>query len=415
MTTKTKSPYLRDRETGAIGSAVVQYRWGNDVLTPNPAYTVQSAPDRLGWMKSTTDIVTPDFRAWLARKGIINNPLWINEVEYTASDSGWSFEAPVTGNRYFGDCPSNWCIYAHGRPGIFVDHASTVESMIQSTATQAWAGVNNSDVQGLAALGELHQTLNLLGDPIRTISDFLWKRAWNDADWKAARGKVNKQKALLKLLSSLWLQYQYGWRPILMDIEAILKELNDQTFNIRRTSRAQASKTITSNRSYTGSFGGVSVDFTEEQQTVVSVRSGILYEAAISPARQFGLHWTNLPSALWELTPWSFVADWFVNVGDYLQAIVPSGANILAEFATTDVKTTVTRKSGAAKVTSGSPWVTKRSPNGQDRAIYTSKIRRNALPPPSLVATTSIVDSLRAGNRGLNAYMLFVQQFIKGH
>lgn len=412
--TTPKMPYQRTRETGAIGPTVVQYRWGNDVQSPNPAYTAMSAPNRLGWMRSMTDIVTPDFRAWLARKGIVNNPMWFLEVEYTGSDSGWSFEAPVPGNRYFGDCPSNWCIYAYGRPEPWVSPDSTVDNLVRTTATQAWAGVNVGEFQGLAALGELHQTLNMLGDPIRTISDFLWQRAWGDADWKAARGKKAKQKALANLLSSLWLQYQYAFRPVLLDIEAIVTELQDQSFSLRRTSRASAQKTIVATRSYTSAFGGVSVDFTEEQRTVVSVRSGILYEASIDPSRQFGLHWTNLPSALWELTPWSFVADWFINVGDFLQAVVPKNAAILAEFSSIEVKTTVERKSGAARVSSGAPWVTKRSPNGMDRTVRTSRTRRNVLPSPSITPSLSFADSLAQGNRGLNAYMLFLQQFIKG-
>ena len=413
--TTPKMPSVRDRVSGSVGPAVVQYRWGNDVQSPNPAYTIMSAPNRLGWRKDMTDIVTPDFRAWQARGGVINNPMWSTEVEYTGSDKGWSFEAPVPGNRYFGDCPSNWCIYAYGRPEPWVSADSTVHNLVQTTATQAWANVNVGEFQGLAALGELHQTLNLLGDPIRTISDFLWQRVWADADWKAARGKKAKNKALAQLLSSLWLQYQYAFRPILMDIEAIAAELHDQTFSIRRTSRASAQKTITATRSYTSAYGGVSVDFTEEQRTVVSVRSGVLYEAAIDPHRQFGLHWTNLPSALWELTPWSFVADWFINVGDYLQAVVPKNAAILAEFSSIVVKTTVERKSGAARVSSGAPWVTKRSPNGMDRTVRTSKTRRNVLPSPSVTPALSFADSLAKGNRGLNAYMLFLQQFIKGH
>ena len=408
-------PRLRTRSTGALGPAITQSRWGNDKLSPNPSYTVVSNPESLGWKKTITDISTPDFRAWLARGGIVNNPVWIEERTFTGSDKGWAFEAQVPGNRYFGDSPSNWCIRAYGVPRPWVDVNPAIDQMVASTATQAWAGVNVGDVQGLAALGELHQTLNLLGDPVRTLQDFLWKKAWANADWKAARGAIAKRKALLSLLSSLWLQYQYAFRPAIMEIEGVLKELGTQTFNTRRTSRGSDSRVITASRAYTSGYGGIDVDFTETQVTELSVRSGVLYDAVVDPIKQFGLHWTNLPSALWELTPWSFVADWFTNVGDYLQAIAPKiGVNTLAEFHTVEVKTTIKRKSGAARVTSGNNWVTKRSPDGEDVAVYQSRTRRNFLPSPSLVLDTRLIDVMSRGNRGVNAYMLFVQQFIKG-
>jgi hypothetical protein len=36
-------------------------------------------------------------------------------------------------------------------------------------------------------------------------------------------------------------------------------------------------------------------------------------------AQRLGL--TNLPSVLWELVPWSFVVDWWVNVGGFIASL----------------------------------------------------------------------------------------------
>lgn len=407
------APSRRTRRSGSLGPSTTVYRWGNDVLDPNPPWTFVTKASRKGTMKTMTDIVTPNFAQWIARRGIVNNPMWLTLRECYGGDSGWAFEAPVPGNRYFGECTGDWCLTIYGPPAPSNLHDDTVEALAAQSATAAWAGVNVGEFQGLANLAQLNQTLNLLGDPIRTISGFLRQKAWADAAWKAARGKLAKQRALAQLLSSLWLQYQYAFRPVLIDIENIMSELQDQTFSLRRTSRDNKSSTITTTRSYTGTSWDISVDFTEKQVTTISVRSGILYQGTVDPLKQFGLHWTNLPSAAWEITPWSFVVDWFLNVGDYLQAIMPKvGVDILATWQTRDVTHVVERTCGSTSITSGSPWVTKRHLSGVDTAVFRDKVRTNVLQAPSITITPSLKTAMLTGNRGINAYMLFLQSFL---
>jgi hypothetical protein len=59
--------------------------------------------------------------------------------------------------------------------------------------------------------------------------------------------------------------------------------------------------------------------------------------------KALGLRGRDIPSLLWELTPWSFVVDWFANVGTWLQAVVPDPSisirgNWVTVIRTTEVK-----------------------------------------------------------------------------
>lgn len=403
----------RVREMNLLSPATTVWNWWNTSQNPIPAWQSGSMSKARGTYKQTADYVTPNFSKLRAEGRIINNPMWITEVNHVStSDSGWKFEAKSGNTTYYGECQSDWCQVAYGPPGNPALDTDLLSNMLASTATAAWAGVDVGEFQGLAALGELHSTLNMLGDPVRSLSQFLWQRAWADADWKAARGHKAKSRALASLLSSLWLQYQYAFRPMLLDIEAILNELQTQSFSPRRTSRANAVRKVHTSSTFVGRKGGIDVDLQEVVDREYVVRSGILYEGAVDPAKQFGFHWTALPSAAWELTPWSFVVDWFINVGDYLQAISPKvGVKVLAGWQTTEVKTKVTRYSGAARFNAAG-WTTVRSPNGVSVSEYRNFQRRNTIMQPQLVVEP-VLPALLKGNRGINAYMLFLQQFIK--
>lgn len=404
----------RTREINALGPSTTVWNWWNTKDTM-PPWTSASMGNTRGYFKETVDVVTPNFSKLQAEGRVINNPMWVTEVDHQQySDSGWKFQSQSGGTMYYGECQRDWCQVALGAPSNPGLDQSILDYLLASTATTAWAGVDVGEFQGLAALGELHSTLNMLGDPVRSLSTFLWQRAWANADWKAARGRAAKARALANLLSSLWLQYQYAFRPIIKDIEAILHELQTQTFSPRRTSRAKAEQSVSTQSSYVAHTGGgaIDIDIHEEVERKYSVRSGILYEGSVDPAKQFGFHWTALPSAAWELTPWSFVADWFINVGDYLQAISPKiGVHVLAGWQTIEVKTKVTRYSGAARLNVAG-WTTVRSPNGVSVSEYRNFQRRNVIMQPQLVVEP-VIPALLRGNRGINAYMLFLQQFIK--
>lgn len=404
----------RYREKGYLTPLTTTWNWWTASQNPLPTPSSTTAAGRGGWKATMLDHVTPRFGALQAEGGIVNSPMHQSEITLQCSDMGWKFEHLPNGQEgtWYGECTGNWTSVAYGPPPRPSDDLALISHLETLAATSAEADVQAPAVDSMVTLAELHQTLNMLGDPIRSLSDFLWSKALADADYNRARGRAAKSRALAQLIASLWLQYRYAFTPTLMEIENVIQELQTQGFSPRQTARSKQERWVESSRTWVGKRGGVNIDFVERTTSHYVTRATILYETRISPLQRFGITWQSMPAAVYELIPYSFVLDWFINVGDYIRAITPKlGVRRLVECMTTEVTHTVERKATAAYM-SDSAWKTTRQPNGLDKAIYRNKSRNPNLPSPGLTIEYDPLYSLR-GNRGVDAYLLFLQQFIR--
>lgn len=122
--------------------------------------------------------------------------------------------------------------------------------------------------------------------------------------------KWNKAKDV----SGLWLEFHFGWEPLIKDIHSAVEILQaDVSPSI---ARGVGSTTTT-----TGSVSAkdkwwnsrVRNKFIAKIQAEVSVTNPNLHRAA-----QLGL--INPASVAWELIPFSFLVDWFIPVGQFLNS-----------------------------------------------------------------------------------------------
>lgn len=136
----------------------------------------------------------------------------------------------------------------------------------------------------------------------------------------AARSEKTKQFA------DLYLSYRMGVVPLLHDLEGAVKVLS-QNKALRRTARSSEVLSKVDTTVQTVNDSGTDWKITRSSSRTLSIRYGILYEdTAVGRAvAQLGLS-RPLTSA-WELVPYSFVVDWFVGVGDWLDANQPSLAS----------------------------------------------------------------------------------------
>jgi hypothetical protein len=137
---------------------------------------------------------------------------------------------------------------------------------------------------------------------------------------KSARKPLQTIRSLLhsarspKESSQLWLKYRYGIMPTVYEIQDVMKLIKESGYMFK-TSRSSQSKVF--------STEPVTTDqqcwFRETEDTV---RVGAVGKARFdsSSAKMFDQVSFNPSLTAWELVPYSFVIDWFINLGSWIQA-----------------------------------------------------------------------------------------------
>jgi hypothetical protein len=129
---------------------------------------------------------------------------------------------------------------------------------------------------------------------------------------RAGQSGITRKGSVTSALAEANLALSYGWLPLLKDAhagaEALAQQLNNPAV---QTYRARVQRKIEFFGASSSNIKHFSYDGTCSGQLI----------AKISEVNVAGLNGLVDPSTVvWELTPWSFVADWFIPIGSYLQA-----------------------------------------------------------------------------------------------
>jgi hypothetical protein len=148
---------------------------------------------------------------------------------------------------------------------------------------------------------------------------------------KRAGRRFNSQFAVDqgKAIGNAWLELQYGWKPLLSDVYGSMETLakittagNPNTIYQKGSGSSRRTVESTTTQNYlTSGESGVDkcIRYTK---SYVSVRMGVLYSRSspvLSSLASVGI--TNPILLGWELLPYSFVVDWFLPIGNYLESL----------------------------------------------------------------------------------------------
>lgn len=195
---------------------------------------------------------------------------------------------------------------------------------IQKTTTQ---------MQGGVFLAEMRKTMTMIKSPAivlrKGLGDYL-----ATASRRASKAPRKSRK---KIVADTWLEYSFGWTPLAADIKdaiAAYKALvkPQPVFKLTRTGKADDF----SEQWNGGSLGPVPCSrYTRYRRSVgvrymVAMKNQVTGISAVSgAAEQFGLVAGQFIPTLWELLPWSFLVDYFTNIGDILNAGATSTSNVV--------------------------------------------------------------------------------------
>lgn len=179
------------------------------------------------------------------------------------------------------------------------------------------------------ALGERNQTARLCYDTLSRLAELVREvRSGNPKGLiRAAGRRVRRSKTRsLDPAFDLWLEYRYGWLPLLSDVHGAVQALNEREKEPNRTrvsvksGGTQSQQDVAKECNVIAGSTPVAIDIYRDTEFKCMVR--LDYVRSDSPwASLSALGITNPLSVAWELVPWSFVADWFVPIGAYLDIL----------------------------------------------------------------------------------------------
>lgn len=298
---------------------------------------------KVGRTRSMTDVVTQKYRQRSREGEVIVNPM-TQVIEERQPCSGWS--GIIQDTTLSGSCKyyEKWTdgsaiLYGWGgaeRKVKHLDYVTDRTSLHVEAATQARAGIADPTFAGATFVAEISDAVKLFTSPFGALKDF-FKDVQRDRNrGLLARAKADSKLSVGSYISKHWLYYRYGIMPILYSIEDAGDALTtlEGWAKPRVVSRGTASDDHTVYKTQTGAGNPnwyVARDI--ETNHRYEVRCGVIYE--VTEQNTFGASLQDVPAALWEIVPFSFVVDWLFNVNDYIKAITPKvGVKVLGEWTT---------------------------------------------------------------------------------
>lgn len=218
---------------------------------------------------------------------------------------------------------------------VRANHITDTNKIISKLSAKI-SGGNSANIGEDVATAK--QTLSLFSGNAERLSNFAKAVATGNITYIApylrsgsVSSFVQKRAALIKLgiggaslLSSLWLEYRYGVLPLLSDCSALMGTLSGLAKNKPLVQRVSA--TLNNKQTFDGVIKGY-IDTNPDKvcgtvSRTITSRTRIVIDYTIAnrntqAAAQLGL---TAPIALaYELIPFSFVADWFLPIGQALQ------------------------------------------------------------------------------------------------
>lgn len=201
-------------------------------------------------------------------------------------------------------------------------------------------------------LGELRETARMLRKPAAAL--------YNSADSLVKALRKRKGSGLnggevAKAASGLWLEYAFGWVPLISDSEAAakawarLKEKNDEkVHHVQSSFTKEFDRTKDLSSSYDKfhlpqSYCGTSYCYTRtdarwEERATIRYKAAVLRKLEMTTWDKwavFGFQPSEFIPTAWELLPWSFLVDYFVNVDDILNSATTSTRDVVYIVKTT--------------------------------------------------------------------------------
>lgn len=298
--------------------------------------------------RQRTGVGLPKYKDVISSGGNATTPLsgTFSSLEASRNSASLTFIRIATGARVVQKSWGDFAAHATGAPTWGGGWSSNAGAR---AAAGYFQDVRKAQVavSGPTFLGELRETIRMLRKPGAALWDSIG-RYLDDvsrANRDNKRRYFNKKKAkygrnLSKIASGLWLEHAFGWVPLMMDIADAGKALDSllEPERIMKVSAGGHDAKLVSNISGTStmhppdSFLYFTVRGKQMEHVVVRIRAAVKAQAAATYAdkmARFGFTPSEFIPTAWELLPWSFLLDYFANIGDILASTFTDTSSVI--------------------------------------------------------------------------------------
>lgn len=294
---------------------------------------------RNSYDKTRTSVRNPKWKEQVANGQQAGTPFTASGVERTVFEDGFTSVTLKLGTV---DKPEYYSESYAGSLGYSVVAPNHLSGRLTTADNQALKSVYSAIKQqqqhfsGGTFLGEFREALHMIKRPASALRDGISKyngiltKRMNGA---ISRGQSRKQrkKALLDAASGSWLEASFGWLPLLSDIKGIAETAARFQYDFRHSEVRgfgidRKVATYPNEDLHIANYLNGHVIQRDEWNQIVVYRCGVSFANTSDfgsigrLAELSGFNLSDFAPTVWELTPWSFLVDYFTNVGDVISA-----------------------------------------------------------------------------------------------
>lgn len=196
---------------------------------------------------------------------------------------------------------------------------------MQSLLTmKALADVKDQKINLAVTLAEIGSTIGMIHDRARKYG--LALRAAKAGRWEQAAHHLGMRKRFSqqpKSFAAGWLELIMGWLPLMSDISGAVEEVNRKAVShgylLFGRARDITERRHVVDRYLYGQFGLWVRAFVDDR---ITAKVGLVFAVdlpGLMRAAQVGV--TNPAAVAWEVTRFSFLFDWWVSIGQWLESL----------------------------------------------------------------------------------------------
>lgn len=306
-TSQAKAPFCRTRVRGLLS-------YDDKISTSVNNYGVVTTwfSHMGGERKTMTDIVTPNFHKLREAGEIVMTAMTSVTDSFQSDGTGYSLrhsQYSAEWERGGDDLTGAILGYRPGTLPFLVSLSEADQLQIQvSTKVRSQRGRSNANMA--EALAERAKTVEMIRSPLNS--------------WISKSRKYSAWRNAALSLANFELMYRYGIKPLVKDLSSVCSNVKSLPPS-RTTTRSSESLNKESTSTFTRPFGSLvtcnCVEVYKESYTVRAMSIDEDVAPIFTDLKALGFDAKSLITLPYELVTLSFVADWFINLGDVLGAL----------------------------------------------------------------------------------------------